>query len=73
VTRERLWLRVLSVSYVTALPPELQAELRTRVLRHIDQSVPEFAADKTLDATATYPYRTDAFWTFAHSERPQTA
>jgi len=65
VTREQIWQRVLSISYISALEPVAQAALRRDIFDFIEEHVPEFSADKHAAATTIYPYRTDAFWTIA--------
>jgi len=65
VTRDLIWARILSISYISAMSAEQQAVVKKEILDYIEKAVPEFIANKAADASVIYPYRTDAFWTIA--------
>lgn len=59
-SREKIWLRILSKSYISRLGGAEQSALRTRVMRALDEA---FGAEPRADELIDYPYTTDVFYT----------
>ncbi len=61
-SRDLIWERVLSKSYISDLSSEEQLQLRSNVLQLLDREVDEFRNNPDLNATVDFPYESFVVW-----------
>jgi len=61
-TKQMVWDRVVSKSYIANLDDDKKQGLKQRLLAMVEATCPEFSPGSPADATIEFPCATDAYW-----------